>query len=125
MQGNIAVIRSLVTEVIRQTDSDCVARTLLSAPAGSGHIAVGTLALETKAPAARQGPKERSHQKLERELGRDLDAARSAASQERVADAHVSGGCNLVGAVADLTAGSVRRRKPASATVGHAVRVGE
>jgi hypothetical protein len=40
--------------------------------------------------------------KLEGELGCELDTARAAASEERVADAHVSGGRQVVAAHSDF-----------------------
>jgi hypothetical protein len=50
---------------------------------------------------AQEGPQSKPRQ-LERELRRQLNATRCAAAQERVADAHVAGGCNLIAAVADF-----------------------
>lgn len=41
--------------------------------------------------------------RLEGELGRELDTARAAATEERVADAHVAGSGDVVATIADFT----------------------
>ena len=123
MQGNIAVIPpssdgSHTTDGMvwrRLCGKLCGADTLVRDCRKRKYSRRGPLPFETKAAAARQGPKEHSHQKLERELGRELDAPRSPASQERVADAHVASGRNLVGAVAYFLCASWRKNEAAAA----------
>lgn len=63
---------------------------------------------------------------LERELRGQLNAARSAATQEWIAYAHVAGGCNLIGAVAHLAvAHRVEAIGPRVGNVRGEKRVGE
>ena len=53
---------------------------------------------------------------LESELGSKLNSARTASTQKRIADAHVAGRGDLVGAIADFLGGSFGRTEPATAT---------
>jgi len=69
-------------------------------------------------PQVRGRSRERNRvAKLEAELDGQLNAARTSAAQERVADAYVASGDDMIGAVADFAAIG-RRSKPARATLG-------
>ena len=68
-------------------------------------------------PAHSREESGKNRYELEGELDGQLNAARASAAQERVADADVAGGDDLIGAVADFAAIGWRS-KPARATLG-------